>query len=100
MSLITKEELMKNEFWQKKGAAAFKVRDVNKDGFISREDYTIMIKRYKEMGVSEENLKKIEEYFNKLCMSLGLKDESVKLSPEDVLENFILQLSSMPRVLN
>lgn len=48
-----------------------------------------MSKRYKEMCVSEENLKKIEEYFNKLCMSLGLKDESVKISPEDVLENFI-----------
>ncbi len=88
MSVITKEELMKNEFWQKKAAAVFKARDVSKDGFIGRDDYMIMIQRYKEMGVSKENLKKIEEYFDKLCISLGLNDESVKLTPEDVLDNF------------
>ena len=88
MSKINKEELIKNDFWQKKNAAAFKVRDVNNDGVLSRADYMIIYQRYKEMGVAKEALKKIEEYFENLCKSLGLKDESVKLTSEDIRDIF------------
>ena len=89
MSMNTKEELMKSEFWQKKAAAVVKARDVNKDGLITRADYMIMLKRYKDMGSSKQHLKKLEDYFDTLCMSIGLKDDSVELKPEDVIAQFL-----------
>lgn len=50
------KEVVKSEFWKKKLMTAMKIRDANKDGFISKADFQLIIQRYKQTGVSEEHL--------------------------------------------
>ncbi len=45
----------------------------------------IILQRYKDMGSSEEHLKKIRKNFDMLCMTI---DDSVKLTHEELVDNF------------
>ena len=85
---VTPKDLVKNDFWRKKMLAIFRVRDVNKDGFLSRADFKITIQCYKDLGSSEEHLKKLDTQFDMICMNLGLKDDSVRLTFEEIMANF------------
>lgn len=44
------KELTNNDFWNKKFRHAVSVRDVDKDGFITRSDFQIVVQRYRDMG--------------------------------------------------
>ena len=70
---VNPKELVKSEFWHKKIQAVNKIRDLNKDGFISKADYKIFIQHYKDLGSSEEHVKKLTKNIDLLCTSLGLK---------------------------
>ena len=68
------EGLKNNEFWNKKFRHAVKVRDIDKDGFISRSDFQMIVTRYREMGSSEEHLKKLDNTLMKICDAWGLTE--------------------------
>ena len=85
---VNVQELAKSEFWQKKIATSNRVRDLNGDGFISRADFEMISQNYKDMGTSEEHLKKLNKNVDDLCVSLGLKDENTKLTHEEIVANF------------
>ena len=61
------EILCNNDFWKKKLRKAFENQDVDKDGFISRADYDLIISRYKEMGGALPNYKTL----GRKCTSCG-----------------------------
>lgn len=56
-----------------------KIRDTTKDGFISKEDFDLVVERYREMGAPETHLKKMVGYFDHTCKQFGLV-EGVKLT--------------------
>lgn len=85
---VNLEELVKNEFWHKKMTKELSVRDADKDGFISRSDFQLIIQRYKDMGSSEEHLKKLNKNFDAICFMFGVKDEHTKLSFEQCIDSF------------
>ena len=66
------EGLHSNEFWKKKAYRAIQVRDTNKDGCISKADFDLVVERYREMGVSEKHLQKLEDHFAKKCAKFGM----------------------------
>ena len=88
MAGINLEELAKNEFWMRKLRTEAKTRDTNKDGFVSKADFHIVIERYKEMGVSEAHLKKLEKNHDLLCATLGIVDDDMKLTHDQCIANF------------
>ena len=88
MAGINLEELAKNEFWLRKLRTESRTRDTNKDGFLSKDDFRLVIERYKEFCVSEAHLKKLEKNYDLLCATLGIADDSVKLTYDQCIDNF------------
>ncbi len=74
------EDLTLNEFWKKKVYRAIRVRDANKDGYISKADFELIVQRYKDIGAPEEHLKKLDKVFTAHCVRYDLTDESAKLT--------------------
>ncbi len=65
-----------------------KIRDSDKDGFISNTDYKIVIDRYRKMGTSEEQLKKLEKYYSDTWKAAGVVDDSTSLTYHQFRANF------------
>ena len=77
------KRLLESPFWNKKLDYAIRMRDADKDGVISREDYKFVAQRYKDLGgVSGEQLRCIQETLMKIFDSLGLTDDTKQLTPE------------------
>ena len=73
----------------------FSRMDINKDGFISREDFELMSQRLAECsGMTKEREVVAHEYFMKLADLLSLKP-GVKIPIEDLARLASLQLLSM-----
>ena len=70
-------------FWNKKLDRAIRVRDVDKDGVITRKDFEIIAQRYKDLGVSGEQLQNILESLMKMCDSFGLTDDTKQFTYEE-----------------
>ena len=96
---VNLEELAKSEFWVKKLRNEARVRDTNKDGFVTLSDYHIVIERYKEMGASKEHLKKLEDNHNLLCKALGIVNDSVKLTYDECIANFAKSCANVEEIL-
>ena len=86
-------ELQSNEFWRKKFQRALAVRDTDGDGFITRSDFKLIIQRYKDMGSSEEHLKKLNSTFMKSCDMWGLTDDSVALTYDKFAKNVAMEFA-------
>ncbi len=82
------EDLTKNEFWRRKYHTFMTIRDTNKDGMISKADYTLIIQRYKDMGVSEKHLQKLEKNFYEMLKAGGIEDDTTALTYEEYSANF------------
>lgn len=85
---VNVDELAKNEFWRRKMLTVCSTHDLNRDYHISRADYTIILHRYKQLGASDQHLKKMEACIAGVCKSLGLSDDSTKLTYEQCVANF------------
>ena len=81
-------DLAKNEFYMKKVMRECKVRDTNKDGFISRADFEMVVQRYKDMGFPDKIIKKLSDHYAKFMEVIGIVDSSTKLTYEEVINNF------------
>ena len=97
---VNPKELVKSEFWQKKILKVDQIRDINKDGFLSRADFMIFVEHYKDLGLLEEHLKKLHKNVDLLCMTLGLVDDSVELTHEEIVENFEKSEASVDDLAN
>ena len=84
---MDREELLKSDFWRRKIRMAGKIRDTNKDGFLSRDDFDF-VERYRELGVPEDRLSKLEKEVDVLCKSLGIVDDTTRIPLEEHIVNF------------
>ena len=77
----------KNEYWRKKYYKKLKVLDTDKDGFITKADFDIIIQRYKDLGKTDEKrLAKVKESFTAIMESQGIVDDSIKLTYDELIE--------------
>ena len=81
-------DLTKSDYWMKKLRRECEIRDANKDGFISKDDFDLITVRYKDMGMSDERIKKLSCHYADFMVVLGIADPGVKLRYEDVIANF------------
>ena len=71
--------LVQNDFYRKKFRRAVEVRDVNRDGCISRADFDIMVERCKNLDSSTpKHLERLTQHMKETCDFFGLVDDSVK----------------------
>lgn len=82
------DSLRQSDFWKKKIHQAVTTQDVNKDGYISRDDFDMITNRYKEAGSSPEHIKKLQESWEKLYEIWGMTDENKKLTHAEFEEMF------------
>lgn len=82
------DHLRSNEFWKKKFHLAVKALDVNKDDHISRDDFDLIVQRYKDAGATPEHVKKHQDSFEKLYSIWGMTDKNIKLTIEEFEEMF------------
>lgn len=80
-------DLQGSEFYRKKFQRAMEVRDANKDGYIQRADFMLVTERYKELGASDEHLKKIVSAFEEGWKMWGLVDDDTALTYEEFAHN-------------
>ena len=88
------KDLRKNDFWMKKFNRCLEIRDVNKDGFLSREDFEAVVERYKELGAPDSHIEKLKANNEILYASWGISDPSVKLTFEEAIEVYTNFLES------
>ncbi len=78
---VNANELRESEFYRKKLRRATEMRDINRDGTISRHDFELIVQRYKDLiGVPEEQLKDIRLMFLQYCDFIGLVDHTKRMS--------------------
>ena len=75
--------LRENEFYARKLRQFVRVTDADKDGYISRHDFDLIIERYKQLGVcTPQHLEKLTASMANVLDLMGITDISVKLSYE------------------
>jgi len=85
--------LQESPFWNKKLDRAMQVRDVDKDGLITRKDFELVVQRYKDLGgVTGEQLQRIKSSLMELCDCAGLVDDTKQFTHEE----FKKRNASMP----
>ena len=91
--MVDVSALSKSEFWKKKIRKAVVSRDANKDGLISREDFELVLERYKKVESSkEEHLENLSKCLFSLCGVTGLNDASVKLSYDEYEKRWLANI--------
>ena len=86
---INVDKLRESEFWRKKIYQAVKARDVNKNGYLSRADFMLVVKHYKQLQTTTPQLlKNLTKMMESFCNDLGLKDDSVHLNYMQAREVF------------
>ena len=89
------EELRKNEFFKKKIQRAVEVFDTNKNGRITLADYDLIVKNYKDLGISEEHLEIVKKVMKQLSDVMGLTDPSKSITYEEFKQIYMKNLESM-----
>ena len=75
--------LRENEFYARKLRQFVRVTDTDKDGYISRHDFDLVVERYKQLGVcSPQHLEKISASMASILDLMGITDPSVKMTYE------------------
>ena len=62
------------------------MRDLDKDGWITRNDFKLVIQRYKELGASQEHLDKLSSLLLGSLDKMGLTDDSKNFSYQEFEE--------------
>ena len=88
-SAAVQSKVRESAFWKKKFMLAMKNRDADKDGFISRKDFYLLVQRYEDLGYSPEQTKKIKNTFQQNFETWGLENESTALTYEQFSENYM-----------
>ncbi len=78
-----------NQFYLKKLRRAAEVQDVDKDGTVTRADFDLMIKNYKDIGMPKEYSQNLSDVVYAMCDSLGLSDHSKVLSYDEIIQTWL-----------
>ena len=82
----SEQEFLGNKEWVKKIKEHFTYLDTNKNGFLSQEDWILMVDNLKGiLGMAEEKLKTVREVHIKLASRLGAKP-GVQLTEEEFVK--------------
>ena len=92
MSVDSKKDV---EFHKKKLRQYAKVRDTDKDGFVTRHDYDLVLKRSKELGAPDQHLKLAETFFGMICDAVGLTDHTKALTYEQYADIYVTQVEKI-----
>ena len=88
-------KLRENEFWNKKFRKAVAVRDTDKNGYISRADFELIVERYKQLDSSTpKHIENLTKSVSKLCDGIGLADSNERLTYEEFQERWLAGVSS------
>ena len=87
--------LQESEFWGKKIQRAAAYRDIDQDGLITRKDFKLFVQRYRDMGTSEEHMKKVSDTFMKSCDAWGLTDDDKSLTYDEFANIFASTLDKV-----
>ena len=83
----TEQEFLGSKEWVKKIKEHFIYLDINKNGFVSQEDWTLMVDNLRAiLGMAEEELKTVREAHIKLASRLGAKP-GVELTEEEFVKS-------------
>ena len=83
----TEQEFLGNKEWVKKIKEHFIYLDINKNGFVSQEDWTLMVDNLRAiLGMAEEKLKTVREVHIKLASRLGAKP-GLELTEEEFVKS-------------
>ena len=83
-------ELRKSYFWKKKIRKAVISRDADKNGFISRGDFELVLERYKKLTeMPAEKFQLLSKALQHFCDNLGLIDEIVQLTYEEFEQHWL-----------
>ena len=80
------------EFHKKKLRNYARVRDFDKDGFVTRHDYDKIVERFKQLGVPPGHIEATKKFFKTLANALGLTDYSKKLTYDQFADAYITNL--------
>ena len=72
-----------------------KIRDADKDGLITTHDYKLVVQRYRDMGVSEEHLKKVEKFYALSWKLGGIVDDTTALTYDQAAANYAKSLDDI-----
>ena len=97
MAKIDPARLRDDPFWNKKLDKAIRVTDTNRNGYIERADYMLVVSNYKRLSsASSAYIDTLTKATIRKCDMLGLVDDSVKLTYEemkkkwlDILQTFV-----------
>ena len=89
------EDLRKNDFFKKKIRRTVEVFDTNKNGRITLADYELVVKNYKDLGISEKHLEVVKKVMKQLSDVMGLTDHSKSISYEEFEEIYLKNLDKM-----
>ena len=92
--MSTLQELQKNEFFKKKIHRAVEVFDTTKRGQITLADYELVVKNYKDLGISEEHLEIVKKVMKQLSDVMGLTDHK-SITYEEFKQIYMKNLESM-----
>ena len=86
--------LRDSPFWRKKFAHATKVRDANKDGWISRDDFDLIVTRYKALPeANQSHAETLTAAMDSLCKAIGFEGYT-KMSYEEFEERHFQKMKS------
>ena len=76
--------LQGSPFWNRKLDRAMQVRDVDKDGLITRKDFELVVQRYRDHGgVTAEQHQRIKTSLMEMCDAAGLTDDTKQFIHEE-----------------
>ena len=79
--------LKKSEFWRRKLHTAVALQDVDKDGFITRHDFDLIVQHYKDAGSPPEHIKEMEKSFKVMYKIWGVPEDR-KMTLEEFEKNY------------
>lgn len=77
------EQQSKDTFFMKKFSRDTEARDMDKDGFITRADFDLVVQRHIDMGTPEKKVTELRKIMGSMSDSLGLTDHNKKLTYEE-----------------
>ena len=95
MADIDFDHLRNNPIWRKKLTKFVEFTDTDKDGYVSRADYDLMVTRYKDLPLTDPSHAEVMAKVNETWITLiGLKG-SKKMSYEEFVEQFMIMAKKL-----
>ena len=95
--MAVQTNFQEGKLWKERLQRFMEVRDANKDGLMQRADFELVIQRYRDMGASEEHIKKVGCFFENTYGLMGIVDDSIALTYDEFARRFAKQIGNIFR---